>query len=494
MPSNNKAEHLAYEVLRLSRDTLLIHFRFLDAALGQFTYVPISTSTMMTDGMHLYFNAVHVLESYVLAPELPTRDFLHIVLHCIFRHMYIGTSVNRALWDLACDIVVENMITELDAKSTDAPRSKQQEPYIAHLKSSVKHMTAEMIYAHLREKTPDAATLKKLQRTFCADDHAVWYTKEAEKEKIRKKLRDYDSQAKQTSETHDNQNKIQNDSSRYPVSVPVSVPASVPSPDTHPGNDGRGESSDQEISNAAMEAVWKRISERMQVELETFDKRQGFGSASLTQNLETVNREKYDYTAFLKKFAVMGEAMQINDDEFDYIFYTLGLRQYGNMPLIEPLEYKDVKRIREFVIAIDTSGSVQGSLVQGFIQKTYNILKSTESFFTKINLHIIQCDAEIQEDVKITSQTEFDTYLKTMKLKGFGGTDFRPVFRYVDELRKNKEFINLKGLIYFTDGEGTFPENKPDYETAFIFIEGNLQQPKVPSWAIKLILQEDDIS
>lgn len=206
-----------------------------------------------------------------------------------------------------------------------------------------------------------------------------------------------------------------------------------------------------------------------------------------------MNREKYDYTAFLRKFAVMGEAMKVNDDEFDYIFYTYGMKLFGNMPLIEPLEYKEVKRIREFVIAIDTSGSVAGELVQKFIQKTYNILKQEESFFTKINLHIIQCDAEIQEDVKITSQEEFDRYLATMQLRGFGGTDFRPVFAHVEELRKNREFTNLKGLIYFTDGYGTFPAQKPDYHTAFVFIRDEYQNPDVPPWAIKLVLEPEEI-
>ena len=75
--------------------------------------------------------------------------------------------------------------------------------------------------------------------------------------------------------------------------------------------------------------------------------------------------------------------MRINDDEYDYIFYTYGLRQYKNMPLIEPLEYKEVKRIREFVIAIDTSGSTSGELVQRFMQKTYNILKIHGELFFK---------------------------------------------------------------------------------------------------------------
>ena len=98
----------------------------------------------------------------------------------------------------------------------------------------------------------------------------------------------------------------------------------------------------------------------------------------------------------------MGEAMRSNDDEFDYVFYSYGMQLFPEkrMPLIEPLEYKDVKRIREFVIAIDTSGSVMGEQVQAFLQKTYNILQSTESFFSRINVHIIQCDEDIQENIK----------------------------------------------------------------------------------------------
>ena len=225
----------------------------------------------------------------------------------------------------------------------------------------------------------------------------------------------------------------------------------------------------------------------------TAAKRQGDRGGALTQNLQAVNRETYDYTAFLKKFAVRGEVMRLDLDEFDYVYYTYGLKPYRNTPLIEPLEYRKVKCIREFVIAIDTSGSVAGELVQKFVQKTYNVLKSTESFFSKINLHILQCDADIQEDVKITSQEEFDAYLKTMTIKGLGGTDFRPVFARVDKLRRGKEFQNLKGLIYFTDGYGDFPEKKPDYAAAFVFVEDEYNNPDVPPWAIKLVLQKDEI-
>jgi predicted metal-dependent peptidase len=80
-----------------------------------------------------------------------------------------------------------------------------------------------------------------------------------------------------------------------------------------------------------------------------------------------------------------------------------------------------------------------------------------------------------------------------MKIRGLGGTDFRPVFEYVEKLRKNKEFTNLKGLIYFTDGHGAFPAKKPDYETAFVFVDDDYNNYDVPPWAIKLILQKDEI-
>ena len=110
-----------------------------------------------------------------------------------------------------------------------------------------------------------------------------------------------------------------------------------------------------------------------------------------------------------------------------------------------------------------------------------------------INIHIIQCDADIQEDKIITTQKELDDYIRTIKLHGFGGTDFRPVFDYVDELINNKSFNNLKGMLYFTDGYGVFPNRKPDYTVAFVFVRDDYEVPEVPGWAIKMVLQKEDI-
>lgn len=443
MPSRlEKEENLAREILLLSRNTLLVNLRFLDMALSQLGLLPVHDSTLLTDGRHILFNPRHVLESYKIAKEIPVRDYLHMVMHCVFRHMYMDPTLDRPYWDLACDIAVENVINDLGLTATAAPRAQKQQAYIDAIKKELKYVTAEKIYSYLRQSVPNSAKIAEIRGLFYADNHEIWYMTKSEIE------------------------------ARFGLSL-----------QEEPG----------EGQQASQSATWERISQRMQVDLGTFGKQRGLSPGAMTQNLAEVNREKYDYTAFLKKFAVMGEAMKINDDEFDYIFYTYGLHLYEKMPLIEPLEYKEIKAIKEFVIAIDTSGSTSGELVQKFVQKTYNILKATESFFTKINLHIIQCDAAIQEDVKITSQEEFDEYLKTIKIHGLGGTDFRPVFEYVEQLRKNQEFANLKGLIYFTDGYGEFPAKKPDYETAFVFVDEGYHTPDVPPWAIKLVLQKDEI-
>ena len=99
----------------------------------------------------------------------------------------------------------------------------------------------------------------------------------------------------------------------------------------------------------------------------------------------------------------------------------------------------------------------------------------------------------MQEDAKITTQEEFDRYLRSMQLHGLGGTDFRPVFSYVDELIRQKEFQNLKGMIYFTDGYGRFPTVPPAYKTAFVFLEEEQNSFDVPPWAMSLILEEAEI-
>lgn len=389
--------------------------------------------------------------------EAITRDYLHVIFHCIFQHLFINKLVCQSCWDLACDIAVENAINDIGIQSLDTARQSKQMQVITQLKSSLRLMTAEKIYRYYLDKKTSEEELVNLRQNFYADNHTLWYVRTEKKGSTGE--RDQESTEVEPSQR----------------------------------SKGWGQSKHSRPTQELID-LWKQISERAQVDIETASKKWGDLGGGLHQGLNQLNREKYNYASFLKRFSVLGEAMQVNDEEFDLIFYTYGLKLYENMPLIEPLEYKEVKRIKEFVVAIDTSGSVSGQVVQAFVQKTYNILKQTENFFTKVNIHIIQCDAEIQEDYKITNPEEFDKYVQSMQLRGFGGTDFRPVFTYVDDLIKKREFENLRGLIYFTDGFGIYPTKKPLYDTAFVFLdEDYVDTPDVPPWAIKLVLSSDDV-
>lgn len=237
---------------------------------------------------------------------------------------------------------------------------------------------------------------------------------------------------------------------------------------------------------------WKKLSERVRADLKSFSSGKT-KSESMEQSLNQAVKDRYRYQDLLASFTVMNEDMQVNDDEFDYVYYTYGLSLYGDMPLVEPLEYKDSKKIRDFVIAIDTSASCRGALVKAFLQKTYAILSGEDTFFKKMNVHIIQCDHEVQKDTKITCMDDLNAFLKNEKLTGFGSTDFRPVFEHVEDLLAKQEFENLKGLIYFTDGYGIYPQKMPPYDVMFVFLDNGDEGPEVPTWAIKVLLDYEEL-
>ena len=434
-----RREALAGELMTHARASLLTHLRYMGVAIGRLDLTPQQGLPLATNGEHIFYDPGHVLGVYRQEPEALTRDLLHGVLHCVFSHLFVDPGVDRMRWSLACDMAVEHAINGLGGSLT-ARRQGAQAGMLAALPESVRPYTAEKIYRWLLGSEADPLAM---QEAFWADNHSLWY---AAIEGYQSMSDDGDSEMRRP---RDKQQRAQE---------------------------------------------WKRVGEQIEVDAETASHRQEGGAGTIVQNLRPITREKHDYADFLRRFAALEEEMRESPDEFDYNFYTYGLRLYQNMPLIEPLEYRETYKIRDFVVAIDTSGSVSGEQVQRFVRKTYSMLSQSESFGHRVHLRIIQCDAQVQEDVSIRSPEALDEYLGAMQLKGFGGTDFRPVFEHVDDLIEKGELSSLRGLIYFTDGFGLFPAHRARYDTAFVFVTDTPEAlPPVPVWAIRLVLAPDEI-
>lgn len=453
-----KLTQIGTHILVNARNELYLAMRFLDIALNSLEYeFNLKTFFTGTDGVNIYYNPRFLMERYEISSLLVNRAYLHMVLHCIFHHMYGVEEKEEEEWNLACDIATEYLIDSLDYKAVRRVTSDYRIEVYEKLKNRLTVLTAEGIYKVLLEEKMPYHEFVRLSTEFLTDDHIFWSMKRKDQSKEQQE----EEQAKEKDHTKEEKQHQE-------------------------------EKQEMEEKQRQMEK-WKKASESMKTNLETYSASIGNEAGDLLKALRIETRKRYDYRSFLRKFAVTREEMQVDEDSFDYGYYNFGIQAYGNMPLMEALEYKEVKKIEEFVIAIDTSGSCSGELVLKFLEQTYAILRSKESFFKKVRLHILQCDMEVKEDVVIQTLEEFEHYKENFELKGFGGTDFRPVFEYVDELIQRKELKHLKGLIYFTDGFGKYPKKRPDYEVAFVFLKNDYTDAEVPAWAIKLIQSEDEI-
>lgn len=196
----------------------------------------------------------------------------------------------------------------------------------------------------------------------------------------------------------------------------------------------------------------------------------------------------FDFRRYLRRFTVPREELETDEDSFDYAFYTLGMERYGNMPLLEPLEYKEVRRLDAFAIAIDTSASCDAVLVRRFLEEVYGILSTQENFFRKMKAVFFQCDCCLQDKAVIINREQWLSYGRNIKIKGRGGTDFTPVFREIEAMRARGELPRPRALLYFTDGDGYYP-HKPDYETVFVLAGPQKHPELVPKWAKTLVLE-----
>ena len=405
---------LSLQLLETCRNELMVIYPHLDAAFGQISSGALpGGETIASDGTKLYFSPRWLIETYARSPMKLRRGYFHMLLHWLFLHPFASRK-GDCLWDLACDMAVEQLIEREKKPRLSLPENVVRQQCLAVMGDTVQSAEAVM---QMLQNGAFPYSVGEISEAFAFDDHRYWWDK---------------------------------------------------TPDT------------------SLKKQWISIGTGAGNKRHTG--RPGTVSGDIRDMLETVEPRQRDYRSWLRQFTVIREEMELDTEHFDPVLYHFGMEHYGNMPLIEALECKEVARLEELVIAIDTSGSCSRDTVRRFLEDTFAILSSRENFFREMKVYLIQCDCMVQDVQILRSAEDWKRCSRQIVIQGRGGTDFTPVFNYVDKLRRDKELKNLKALLYFTDGEGFYPREKPDYETAFVFSGASEYIRHAPAWAKKLML------
>lgn len=550
MGNRVELDEMGKRILDTSRTELYLSMRFLGPALHSLGFImDLSTTSVGTDAAYIRFNPNYLFSLYVDRPRLLNRTYLHMLLHCVFRHMFTAREkADRELWDLACDISVGSILDSMEYGAVAELTSEYRQRVYDRLLEDLHVLTAERIYQYFLERKRNYLEELQLRAAFALCDHSFWERMEEEdpeedepgkrdpeKEDPENEApwpeeREEEPQAKDREEEdpEERDRKQRDPAAEKPGDED---PGEKPDPGRREGkqrggrkkagdpqkeqkdrrqgqkpSDGRRSPDRRDESRPGddrentrrlrrlkklrdLEGEWEETAKRMEADIAVSGKEASQERGSLDRILQISNRRRTDYREFLRRFAILREVTTIDPDSFDYGFYNYGLEVYGNMPLIEENEYREMNRIRTLVIAIDTSASCQDVLVQRFLNETAAVLRNIGEFFYRSEVHIIECDEHVQADIVVHDPQELEKYADAFHVKGGFGTDFRPVFTYVEEKRKAGELQNLEGLMYFTDGMGIYPEKPTDYDTAFVFFnDEELDDTKVPDWAVRLYL------
>jgi predicted metal-dependent peptidase len=135
-----------------------------------------------------------------------------------------------------------------------------------------------------------------------------------------------------------------------------------------------------------------------------------------------------------------------NAIKFDYQLLPPNKRYLYQNIALPSLSGSKVK----LVIAIDSSGSIDGNLLSRFLNEVESIMNTFPSF----EIDLLVADAKVHEHHILYPGDEIE-----YTLKGGGGTNFETTFNYIEN---NIDNVNL--MLYFTDTFGTFPNEEPYYD------------------------------
>lgn len=403
--------------LSAARTRLILDKPFLGALVLRLPMVvadPNWCTTTATDARCFFYNA-----DYIDSLSLDQTQFVlaHEALHCALSHFARRHHRDKHRWDLSCDFAInpllraEGLIPCPDALYLDA----------------FVDMTAEEIYPCLDENE-DMNT---------HDDHV--YDKEEQSEGGSHGgggNNDSEQQNGGGSQGESEQREGQSGSQSEPQqSDPTDSGADRPPPLTPQEQEQLSVQWSQRMAGAAQQAM-----------------QAGKMGGALARMIEHLLQPQLPWRMLLAQYMTVTARDDYN--------WNRPSRREGDA-ILPSLRSNELN----VVVGIDTSGSVTAEELRQFLSEINAIKGQAHARIT-----LLACDAALAEDGPWLYEP-WDEFTLPREFKGGGGTDFQPVFDWVEQANRTPDL-----LVYFTDAQGRFPEQEPNLPVIWL-VKGKAKVP-----------------
>ena len=361
-----------------------------------------AVNTFRVDGRQLRVNPDYALS---LKPQELVGVVAHEVLHCANGHTWRRGDRERKCWNEACDYAINPIV--LDAGLVLPQGALDGSPY--------RGMSAEEIYERLMQQ----------QAQDAGEDRNDDQSNDQSDDQSEEDAGDYDPATSEdgSSDSDDSGNGNQ-----------ASAAGGKPAPQAEGSCCG-------EVADCTSEQMPEIQADWSAAVLNAAKQAEAMGRlpAGMERRVEEIKNPPQDWRSILRRFVQQNARTDYGWQQPNprYLYggwYLPSLRSETMPPM---------------VVAIDTSGSIDDLTLSQFAREVESIVDDMQPE----RVHVIYCDDEIH-GVDVFERGE----PIVMAPKGYGGTDFRPVFDYVEN-----EGIQPVCLLYLTDMMGDFPAKAPDY-------------------------------
>jgi predicted metal-dependent peptidase len=390
--------------------------------------------TTATDARKFYFNP-----EYIDSLSMSQTQFMlaHEALHCALSHFARRQHRVQHRWDLACDYAINPLLLE-DGLTP---------PGNCHVMPQYLGMTAEEIYPLIDENDQTETIDQHLfdqdnqsgggQQGNAPDKPESDQTERGQggEKTQREDDRDQGGETPLDQQSPDNQGQ---------GGKPMEADSQQSDQQQKDGDqDGRGDPTPPPLSEderQTLEVQWQqRLAGAAQQVMQA-----GKMGGSMARLVDHLLQPRLPWRMMLARYMTA-----MARDDFTYMRPS---RREGDA-ILPSLKSSQV----EIVVAVDTSGSIRANEMDEFLSEV-SALKGQ----MRARVTLLACDTNLSDGAPWIFEP-WEEFSCPAEIQGGGGTDFRPVFKWLEEQGQRPEL-----LVYFTDAQGQFPQYEPNYQVIWL--------------------------